>query len=279
MIGETLKSGIAALGASSASARADALLLLSHVARRSRESLVAYPEAALTTRESREFAAFCARRRSGVPIAYLVGSSGFYGREFLVDESVLVPRPETEHLVEEALRFIKEPEAMKILDVGTGCGAIACTIAAETGASLDATDISSEALEIARENARRLGASDRIAFHHGDLAEPVCNRRYDVIVANLPYIPTADLPKAPDPASFEPTIALDGGPDGLSLYRRLLPQIKLMLKEKSLVLLETAPPTIEKLKELVRSTLPNFAISVGCDYAGLARYIKAATEG
>jgi release factor glutamine methyltransferase len=277
VIGEALQSGIATLEASSESAHADALLLLSHVAKRSRESLVAHPEAALTLDQVREFAAFCARRRSGIPMAYLLGSAGFYGREFLVNQSVLVPRPETEHLVEEALRFIGDP-GTRILDVGTGSGAIACAIAAEGGARVDATDVSSDALEVARENARRLGLIDRVRFYHGDLAKPVRNERYDVIVANLPYVPAADLPKPPDPTSFEPKLALDGGSDGLKLYRRLLLQIQPMLNPKSLLLFEAAPPTIQKLKELVHSRLPNFTISICQDYAGLPRYVKAISE-
>jgi release factor glutamine methyltransferase len=199
----------------------------------------------------------------------------------VVDESVLVPRPETEHLVEEALEFIREriyprDGPPKVLDVGTGSGAIACTIASETAAKVDATDVSKNALTVAIENARRLGVSERCRFCEGDLVEPVRGNRYDVVIANLPYVPSSDLRQAPDPTAFEPRLALDGGPDGLALYRRLLPQIPQLLTSESLVLLEAAPPTIPMLKELLQTTLPNFAISIGHDYAGLARYIKAA---
>lgn len=213
------------------------------------------------------------RRRNGVPIAYLLGSAHFYGREFLVDESVLVPRPETEHLIDEALRFIDGPT--RVLDVGAGCGAIACTLAAETKARVDATDLSPEAISVARKNAHRLGLAERCTFYEGDLAQPVTGNRYGVIVANLPYIPTGDLPQRPDPASYEPRGALDGGTDGLAVYRRLMPALADLIKEDSIVLMECAPPTLRGLLELVRSTLPSFVISVGKDYAGLDRYIKA----
>jgi release factor glutamine methyltransferase len=118
--------------------------------------------------------------------------------------------------------------------------------------------------------------SERCRFCEGDLVEPVRGNRYDVVIANLPYVPSSDLRQAPDPTAFEPRLALDGGPDGLALYRRLLPQIPQLLTSESLVLLEAAPPTIPMLKELLQRTLPNFAISIGHDYAGLARYIKAA---
>lgn len=278
MIAEALQFGVAALSSSSESARTDALLLLSAVTGLPREWLVAHPDAALNLEQRGRFATICGRRRHGVPIAYLLGSADFYGREFLVNESVLVPRPETEHLVDEALRFINDRrERVSVLDIGTGCGAIACSIAAESSAHVDATDISEDALAIARKNATRFGLADDCHFHQGDLAEPVVGNRYDAIVANLPYIPTADLPRPPSPASFEPKIALDGGPDGLTLYRKLLPQIKGMLEANSLLLLEAAPPTIEALKSLAQSAFPHFAISVGHDYAGLARYIKVTT--
>ncbi|MBV8530793.1 MAG: peptide chain release factor N(5)-glutamine methyltransferase, partial [Candidatus Eremiobacteraeota bacterium] len=193
-----------------------------------------------------------------------------------VNENVLVPRAETEHLVDEAVAFIRGP--MRVLDVGTGCGAIACTIAAETNAAVDGTDISSDAIEIAKENARRLRVADRCRFHRGDLINPVARDRFDVIVANLPYVPTSDLPQPPSAAFFEPREALDGGPDGLDLYRRLLLLLPALLNERTLLLLEAAPPTIPALADIVRSALPHVTIAIGRDYAGLARYVKAQAQ-
>lgn len=251
----------------------DAALLLAYVLRRDRVWLVAHADFEPSQADVRVFEALCGRRHAGEPLAYLTGSAWFYGREFVVNDAVLVPRPETEHLIDETLRFIHG--SMRVLDVGTGSGAIACTIAAETFAIVDATDISHEALEVARDNANRLGVADRVGFFQGDLVEPVRNRRYDVVVANLPYVPTSDLPEPPDPVSFEPRIATDGGPDGLAQYRRLMPALPELINDGGMILLEAAPPTINALAEMLRSILPDFTISVVKDYSGLDRYVKA----
>lgn len=268
-----LSDEVVALGRSSASPRADAALLLARALDRPREWLIAHGDAEVSEENERRFRSLCESRRSGVPVAYLTGSAWFYGREFVVNDSVLVPRPETEHLIDEALRFVRG--AMRVLDVGTGSGAIACTIAAETKARADATDASRAAIEIASENARRLGVAERCRFHHGNLAEPVAGNRYDVVIANLPYVPTVDLPTRPDPASFEPREALDGGSDGLAPYERLLPSLPGLINEGGMILLECAPPTIQKLAYIVRATFPSFVIEERNDYAGLPRYVKA----
>ncbi|HEY6327324.1 MAG TPA: peptide chain release factor N(5)-glutamine methyltransferase [Candidatus Cybelea sp.] len=276
-VGETLRHGISVLSESSGSARADALLLLEHVLGQAREWIVAHGEADVSEADFSLFIDLCKRRSLGEPIAYIIGSAWFCGREFIVDKSVLIPRPETEHLVEEAVAFIQARGGGRVLDVGTGSGAIACSIAAETGVFVDATDISPEAIVMAMENSRRLKIADRCRFFHGNLVEPIIDERYDVIVANLPYVPTAELAAAPDPTSFEPRIALDGGPDGLSLYRELMRDIPSLIAENGLVLLEAAPPTIAKLDELTRAALANFSVSICCDYAGLARYLIGAS--
>ena len=138
---------------------------------------------------------------------------------------------------------------MRVLDVGTGSGAIACSIAAETPRRRRRQRTFRPRPSRSRHaNARRLGVASRCTFRCGDLVEPVRGRRYDVVVANLPYVPTGDVPALPDPASFEPRLALDGGPDGLALYRRLLPQLPAIVNDESLILLEAAPPTIEELQ-------------------------------
>jgi release factor glutamine methyltransferase len=268
-----LSEEIDGLTGSSPSPRADASLLLAHALDRPREWLIAHDGAELSEEEALRFRSLCERRRTGIPVAYLTGSAWFYGREFVVNDAVLVPRPETEHLIDEALRFVRG--AIRVLDIGTGSGAIACTIAAETNAQVDATDASRSAIEIANENARRLNVEDRCTFYLGDLTEPVRGNRYDVVIANLPYVPTNDLPRPPEPASFEPRGALDGGPDGLSLYRRLLPQLPQHLSDDALLLLEAAPPTVDLLCDLVRLFLPGSAIEQGRDYGGLPRYVMA----
>jgi release factor glutamine methyltransferase len=276
-LAEALRHGVASLTPASDSARADAQLLLAHVVRRERDWLIAHGEAQLSADEYEDFERLCRRRSSGVPVAYILGRAGFYGREFSVNESVLIPRPESEHLVEEAIAFLGA--GMTALDVGVGCGAIACTIAAESGALVLGTDLSAAAIAVAERNAGRLGLAATCRFFEGDLTAPVSGCRFDAIVANLPYVPTAGLPAPPDPVAFEPRVALDGGPDGLALYRRLLPQIPALLERNALILLEAAPPTIEELTRRVRAALPSFAVSIGRDYAGLPRYVRAASQG
>lgn len=274
-VAQTLAEGTACLRGCSSSPRADALLLLEHALARTRSWIVAYGDAIVSSQAAAKFRTSCERRRAGMPAAYILNSAGFYGREFVVNRSVLIPRPESEHLVDEAIASLRDRSEPAALDVGTGCGQLACTIAAEINAGVTGTDVSPRAIEVAAENARRLGVAERCSFYQGDLAEPVAGRRFDLVVANLPYIPTADLPQPPDPVSFEPREALDGGPDGLSLYRRLLPQLPRLLNANAIVLLEAAPPTIQGLYDIVRSSLPEFAISVCRDYAGLARYVRA----
>ncbi|MGC1380690.1 MAG: peptide chain release factor N(5)-glutamine methyltransferase [Candidatus Baltobacteraceae bacterium] len=272
-LAQLLQRGTTNLRATSATPRADALHLLAHAAARPRAWILAHEEARPGPEAASLFERLVQERNHGRPIAYLLESAGFYGREFCVNERVLVPRPETEHLVEAAIAH----RPRRALDVGTGSGAIACTIAAETDALIDATDISADAIKIAQHNATQLGVADRCTFHHGDLAEPVRGRQFDLIVANLPYVPSSDLPPKPNPLAFEPELALDGGPDGLTLYRKFLPTAPALLAPGGLLLLEAAPPTIEKLRELTQSTFPDCVISVGLDYAGLARYIKTQT--
>jgi release factor glutamine methyltransferase len=274
----TLARGIFALKKRVDSPRAEAVLLLAHVIGRDRAWIVAHGEAALTRTQVRRFATACERRAAGLPIAYALGSAGFYGREFLVDERVLVPRPETEHLVDEALAFLANRRGARVLDVGVGSGAIACSVAAENAnVFVEGTDISLAAVAIARRNAERLGVITRCRFYHGSLASPVRGRMFDVVVANLPYIPSADVPAPPASAGFEPCEALDGGSDGLSAYREFLPAAPGLLTSGGLLLMEAAPPVIEDLVALSARAFPRAALQVGKDYAGLARYVKLVT--
>lgn len=281
-VAQTLALGIVALAKSGESPRADAILLLGHVLGRDREWLTAHGETFLSKPQSEKFTALCDRRARGTPIAYILGFAGFYGREFAVNEHVLVPRPETEHLVEEALAFAKtraNPNLPKqfvtALDVGVGSGAIACTIAAENAnIFVEGTDTSSAALKVANHNARRLNVTSRCRFHNGSLAMPVGARTFDVVVANLPYVPTEEVPRPPVPAGYEPREALDGGTDGLEAYRTFLPAAPGLLKPGGLLLLEAAPPTIDGLALLVGRAFPRVDFEIRDDYAGLARYVK-----
>jgi release factor glutamine methyltransferase len=236
--------------------------------------LVAHEDAELNEEQVKRFAELVDRYRTGEPLAYILGRAGFYRREFVVDERVLVPRPETEHLIDETIGHLRAHEHPRILDVGTGSGNIACTLAAELPkARVDATDISKSALEVARENRDRLGVKGRVRFFQGDLVDPVATRRYNAIVANLPYVPSADIALDPDPVSYEPPIALNGGPDGLEQYRRLFPQLPQMLEPSGIVLAEAAPPSIKALAYIAQTAFPDACVTIHKDYAGQQRYI------
>lgn len=215
---------------------------------------------------------------TGVPPAYVTGWKGFYRREFAVNEYVLVPRPETEHLIEDALEFMRTPGRRRVLDVATGSGAIACTIASEVSdAIVTASDVSLQALIVAARNAARLGVAERCTFALADIA-PTGEDGYDLILANLPYIPSADVPQKPDPVGFEPRLAIDGGDDGLDEYRKLLARAPNLVHAGALLLMEAAPPTITGLLALARAAFPEAAITVHRDYAHLERYVRIATR-
>ncbi len=279
-VARILARGVVALSKTSESARIDAQLLLEYVIGRDREWTIAHADAAVSAEDTLRYTILCERRARGTPIAYILGSAWFYGREFRVDEHVLIPRPETEHLVDEAVEHLRMLAAggrarVDALDIGTGSGAIACSIAAEVPqAHVDATDMSRAALEIAGRNARSLYVAARCTLHLGDLAQPVVGRAYDAVVANLPYVPTADVPKLPEPAGFEPLEALDGGADGLDCYRRFLPFAPKLLRDGGLLLLEAAPPVMGALKELTVKHFPRARTDVRDDYGGRARYLS-----
>ena len=190
----------------------------------------------------------------------------------MVDEHVLVPRPETEHLAQAAIEHLARYEKAVALDVGTGCGAIACTLAAELPqCRVYATERSPAALQVAKEN---IEGHRAVHVELADLLPDDRSLRFDAVIANLPYIPTADLPKSPDPASFEPREALDGGPDGLREYRRLLEILPERVNDGGIVLLEAAPPTIGALRTLAAGAFAQARTEIGYDYAGLARYVR-----
>lgn len=279
-VARALGDGIRALEATSDSPRLDAQLLLAHVVGRGKEWLVAHSDDALTEVQRTEFDALCAQRATGKPLAYILGSAWFYGREFLVNEDVLVPRPETEHLVDDAIAHLRDIPDARVLDVGTGSGAIACTLAADVRhARVDAVDVSAPALRVARENASRLGVDARVAFFESDLLAAIPHERaYDVVVANLPYVPTDEVEPAPASVSFEPRLALDGGRDGLDAYRRLLPQLPGRLRAGAVVLLEAAPALMDGLSLLVRAAFPQSSVSVRGDYGRRERYVYVCTE-
>ncbi|HEY3707366.1 MAG TPA: peptide chain release factor N(5)-glutamine methyltransferase [Terracidiphilus sp.] len=205
-------------------ARADAEFLLRFLLNQERAALLARWTERLDENEAGRYREMLARRRAGEPIQYITGETEFYGLPFRVTPAVLIPRPETEHLVEKVLLLCRDMVQPRILDIGTGSGAIAVALAHELHeATVTAIDISAEAIAIARENAARNRAAVR--FLQGDLLAPVTGERFDVVASNPPYVSSADRDSlAVEVRDHEPHSALFAGFDGLAIFRRLIPQ-------------------------------------------------------
>ncbi len=213
------------------------------------------------------------RRLRGEPSAYITGHREFYGLDFMVDHRVLIPRPESELLVEKAIRLARSQAISKIADIGTGCGAIAISLAVNLpAATIYATDISSQALEVAGENCRRHGVTDRVILLQGDMLEPLPGP-VDLIVANLPYVREADLP-AGGPLSFEPKLALNGGTDGLDKIRVLCRQAEEKLRNKGSMLLEIGEGQAEAVMAILHESFPSALIEIERDLAGIERVVS-----
>ncbi|MFT7620929.1 MAG: release factor glutamine methyltransferase, partial [Myxococcota bacterium] len=227
------------------SARLDCQLLLGHVTGLDKVQLYINFDRPLGTGELATFRTLLQRRSAGEPVAYILGKKEFYGRDFAVDASVLVPRPETEHMVDLVREWVKKREldAPKIVDVGTGSGAIAITLALEIeNAVVLGIDISAEALQLARLNAESLAASDRVKLALGDVLSPVKSEgSVDVVVSNPPYLDDALMATlSKDVGHFEPHLALYGGTDGLDIVRRLIQEAARVLRPGGLLAMEIA---------------------------------------
>ncbi len=258
----------------------DAPVLLAHLLGVQRAALHTHPERPLTPEQAADFRRMIEGRRRGVPVAYLTGRRAFFDREFAVSPAVLIPRPETEHLIEAALAWARGRAGLRIADVGTGSGAIAVTLAAHLpDAAVWAIDVSEEALAVARENAARAGVEARITWLGGDLLSPLLAHaiQVDLIAANLPYIPSADLDGLAV-ARFEPRSALNGGPDGLDLMRRLLAQAPETLAPGGLALLEIQSGQGARVSELAKAAFPGAEVRVLADYAGHDRVVWISTR-
>ena len=223
-----------------------------------------------------------ARRVTREPLAYITGTRGFYGREFSVGPTVLIPRPETELLVELALAAVARGSGgqPRIADIGTGSGVLAITLALEApDADLEASDISAAALGVARRNAARHGVEVRVRFVQGDLGRPLSGV-FDVVLANLPYVRPETLARAAPELRREPELALHGGSDGLAVIRRLLGQLSRLLGPRGgTALLEVDPLTAAPTRVLARVALPGAAVRVHRDLAGLERCVEIQTPG
>ena len=244
------------LEASTVIARRDAELLLAHTRGPPRIWLLAHPEAEVREAEAASFLGLTARRATGEPAQYLTGMQEFFGLELRVTPAVLIPRPETEHLVEAALAWAQtQKRPLRFLDIGTGSGAIAIAVAANLpGVEMVATDISFAALAVARDNAVRLGVSDRVRFLESDLLAAVgaADLPFDAILSNPPYIPSSDAATMQrEVVAHEPHTALFAGLDGLDIYRRLIPAAYAALRPGGLLAMEIGFGQREALASLL----------------------------
>ena len=214
----------------------------------------------LTPSQSTHLKSLLERRLSGEPLAYIVGAREFYGLDIGVNEHVLIPRQETELLVDVVMEYLPSFGPMPtVVDVGTGSGAVALAIAAHNeNVDLLATDVSHQALDVARRNARKLGLDDRVRFVRCDILEAV-GGPVDVIVSNPPYIPSGQIRYIQAEVQREPVIALDGGDDGLEPYRRLLAQAKNKVARGGVVVVELMPEQMEAAGNIARQTIPNLS--------------------
>ena len=290
-VGELLVAASARLEtAGSETARLDAEVLLAHVLGVDRSALAAHPEAALPLGQLQRYEARLARREAGEPVAYIRGIKEFYGTAISVDPRVLIPRPETEALVELALARItgdltgapreRGADPYLVWDLGTGSGAIAVAVAGELrrrrygdAVRFFVSDVSGDARDVATVNVVAQGLAHLFTFAEGDLTDvaPYPPGRADLLLANLPYIPSAAVPTLPVAASFEPRVALDGGPDGLELLRRLLARLPDVLAPEAAALLEIGSDQADLVTAAAAELLPAWSCAIHPDLSGSPR--------
>lgn len=264
--------------ADSPSSALDARLLLGHVLGRDHAYLVAHDDETLRPDALAAYDALLRRAAAGEPIPYLIGHAPFMGLEFITSPAVLIPRPETEQLVEMALDWARGREPLRAIDVGTGSGCIAVSLATRLAGPVIAVDVSAAALAVAAANVAR-HAPDRVHLVRGDLLTALAPG-FDLITANLPYIATDEWPALPVGVKFhEPALALDGGRDGLDLIQDLLPQAAARLRPGGLLLLEVGWRQGQAVAELARAAFPGAAVAVRPDFAGHERIVAVANRG
>ena len=270
-VGEAVQQGTALLEAAKVEApRLTAQVLLCHALHQERAYLFAHPEQRLTELQWIHYGRYLHQRMQGQPTQYITGLQEFYGRPFRVTPEVLIPRPETELLVEVALPFCRG----SVIDAGCGSGAIAVTLALESRARVTGTDISERAITLARANAGSLDAS--VQFVLCDLLSGFGQATADVIVSNPPYIREGAVLQR-EVAEWEPRVALFAGPDGLDVYRRLIPDAYRVLKPGGTLLLELGFDSLPGVQELLGSTWLNIAAHP--DLAGIPRVLVCQRAG
>jgi release factor glutamine methyltransferase len=253
----------------------EAQVLLADLLGRSRSWVLAHPEAELSPRQSSEFEQSVGELQRGTALPYLLGWWEFYGRRFRLTPEVLIPRPETELMVETALHAMQGSE--RVLDVGTGSGCVAVTLAAERPEStVAATDLSFAALRVARSNAGLHGVQDRVHLLAADLMGSLIGQ-YDLICANLPYVASAELRRLPV-GRREPQLALDGGQDGLELIRRALAELPARLRPEGMALFEIDPRQSDRLMQAAQRWFGPKSTEIRPDLSGRPRLLMVRNE-
>lgn len=271
----------------------DCEIFMRNVLGTDRAKLYAGIERNLSQQELEKYNEFIRRRSRREPLQYILGTQEFWSLDFFVNRNVLIPRPETEVLIEKIIALAndknKKNEPLKILDIGTGSGNIAVSLAKELRqARIIATDISSDALEVAKSNAERIGVKGRIDFVHGDLFEPfkskgrfdkTKNFSFDFIVSNPPYIPSEDIEGlSPEVSVWEPRTGLDGGEDGLNFYRRIIREAFYYLRDDGFILFEIGEKQGEGIKEIAGQYMEYRNIKIYKDYSGKDRVAQIWTR-
>ena len=250
--------------------RLTAEVLLMQALQRDRSYLYAHPEEELSEIAWIHYGRYLHERLKGKPTQYITGHQEFYGRDFRVTSDVLIPRPETEHLVEAAIARIQSRDL--VVDVGTGSGAIAISLALETGAQVFATDISTAALCVAQSNARKLSA--RVGFLACDLVAALRDHSVNVLVSNPPYVPKTDEPGLQrEVRDYEPPVALYGGPTGLEIYQRLIADAARVLRPGGWLLLELGYNSLDPVRAILQPRITDIAVMR--DLAGFPRVLAA----
>jgi len=250
--------------------RLTAEVLLAHAMQCDRAYLYAHSSDPLTQLAWIHYGRYLNERLNGKPTQYITHKQEFYGRDFYVDQNVLIPRPETEHLVETGLQYIKHHNPTRILDVGTGSGAIAISVALESSRTIQASDISMAALEVARRNRKNAP----VHFFQADLLEGVAPQSIDLLLSNPPYVPGADAANMQtEVRDWEPHIALFASEDGFQIYQRLIAQAEAAVKPKGRIMMEMGYRSLDGVRAMLEPRWTS--IEVISDLAGLPRVISA----
>ena len=282
---ELIIEGREAFSKISDTAALDTELLVCHVLEITKLDILMEPNREIEPEKAEKLRKLYARRADGFPVQYLIGTEGFMGLEFNVTPSVLIPRPDTELLVEKIIELADNRKGMRILDIGTGSGAITISLAYYLKtAQVETVDISLEATAVAKGNAEKNGVSDRVTFLNGDVFEPVAvGTLYDVIVSNPPYIPSDDITDLQvEVAVHEPRLALDGGLDGYDFYRRIIDEAPAYLNEEGILAFETGHDQARTIAEIMEQNGSYENMAIYKDLNGIERvvigFIKRTSE-